>query len=188
MQSEGGAKLEAFHRCFSARIYRRLKAASRLVAIDGSAQVIEFARDKVAQFIGAKSQCRHSGTRSAQRNLKYAIKVPADSVRIRTNFVVGNLSAARMIRKSRRLSRGVIQSTRLNTRTARQSGSRRLPGLHLQTLVVLWLIALRQLPCGLRNNFVTSKGQTRYMTEIKTERADRTVAEKFMLWRRAYQT
>src|SRR5262245_3766898 len=76
MQSEGGAKLEAFHRCFSARIYRRLKAASRLVAIDGSAQLIEFARDKVAQFIGAKSQCRHSGTRSAQGNLKYAIKVP----------------------------------------------------------------------------------------------------------------
>ena len=26
------------------------------------------------------------------------------------------------------------------------------------------------------------------MTEIKTERAHRTVAEKFMLWRRAYQT
>src|SRR5262245_15353995 len=37
MQSEGGAKLKAFHRSFSAHVYRRLKAASRLVAIDGSA-------------------------------------------------------------------------------------------------------------------------------------------------------
>jgi hypothetical protein len=39
VQSEGGAKLEAFHRSFSAHVYRRLEAASRLVAIDVGAQL-----------------------------------------------------------------------------------------------------------------------------------------------------
>jgi hypothetical protein len=37
VQSEGGAKLKAFHSSFSARVYRRLKAASCLIAVDGSA-------------------------------------------------------------------------------------------------------------------------------------------------------
>jgi hypothetical protein len=37
VQSEGGAKLKAFHSSFSARVYRRLKAASCLIAIDVSA-------------------------------------------------------------------------------------------------------------------------------------------------------
>jgi len=37
VQSEGGAKLGAFHSSFSARVYRRLKAASCLIAVDGSA-------------------------------------------------------------------------------------------------------------------------------------------------------
>jgi hypothetical protein len=36
MQSEGGAKLKAFHTSLSAPLYRRLEAASCLVAIDGS--------------------------------------------------------------------------------------------------------------------------------------------------------
>jgi small multidrug resistance pump len=37
MQSEGGAKLEAFHISLSAHVYRRLKAASCLIAVDGGA-------------------------------------------------------------------------------------------------------------------------------------------------------
>ena len=37
MQREGGAKLKAFHGGHSARVYRRLEAATRLVAVDAGA-------------------------------------------------------------------------------------------------------------------------------------------------------
>jgi hypothetical protein len=65
-----------------------------------------------------------------------------DSARIRTNFVVGNLSAARMIGESRRLSRGVPQS---RGSTLGQPGS--------QALLVLWLIALRQFALWIAQQF-----------------------------------
>src|SRR5262245_11081497 len=37
VQIEGGAKLKAFHKSFSAHVYRRLEAASRLIAVAVSA-------------------------------------------------------------------------------------------------------------------------------------------------------
>src|SRR5262245_60174889 len=77
----------------------------------------------------------------------------ADSVRIGTNFVVGNLSAARMIGKSRRLSRG---GDPIDAAQHSDSPAVRLhtaAGFLLQTLVVLWLIALRQFALWIARQF-----------------------------------
>ena len=43
--------------------------------------------------------------------------------------------------------------------------------------------------CGLRNRFVMSRSQTRLMsTQIETARVRRTLRDKLLLWRRAFET